>query len=295
MTVVLGAGGIELYMELPLRPVMAHSSRWSILMKNLPSWVPNFAMEYTAQTRALADETIYHHPYYILQPGLTECMEIYPSCGVRFSSDHTTLYTTGLLLGVTIKSEVCTLRDHCPPATYYKGEQLVHSYLCQLLGIYHRIGKRHGITKSQFLSLLLPSYVDADKERTEAFEEMLRSPQETASRIKDEADRSALTQVLRDIFIAARENILFVTNTGRIGKFHHHDAPNDDFSGDILVGLFGISFPFVLRPNDDGTYRIINVAFVLDHEWGHDFVKNAAPETPREEFEKYGLKEYAIV
>lgn len=42
--------------------------------------------------------------------------------------------------------------------------------------------------------------------------------------------------------------IIFVTEEGHVGALYHLERKTAVGSGDILVGLFGIRFPFVLRP-----------------------------------------------
>ena len=69
----------------------------------------------------------------------------------------------------------------------------------------------------------------------------------------------------------------------------------------MLVGLFGINYPFLLKPKVDlatskfdDTYELISVAHVEDHRWGHDFVESAPEGTHWSEFAKNGLREFVI-
>lgn len=90
------------------------------------------------------------------------------------------------------------------------------------------------------------------------------------------------------------ERILFVTQDNKMGAAYHYDLDNGIRPGDEVVGLFGINFPYVLRPVS-GIYKMINMAHVVDHQLGHDFVKDVSPATRWSDFQNHGLREYTIV
>jgi hypothetical protein len=56
---------------------------------------------------------------------------------------------------------------------------------------------------------------------------------------------------------------LFLTDTGHIGR-----CPSGVKEGDILAGLFGIDFPFILRSAGSEQYTMVNLAHVANHEVG---------------------------
>jgi hypothetical protein len=105
---------------------------------------------------------------------------------------------------------------------------------------------------------------------------------------------------------------VFVT-ADKVGSVYHPDLKNAIQPGDQVVGLFGVNLPFILRQNNDYTYQMINVARVVNHKWGHDFLWNtetmmcypyshlrdenkvAELSCHWEDYEAHGLKEYAIV
>ncbi|PVI03814.1 hypothetical protein DM02DRAFT_625517 [Periconia macrospinosa] len=94
---------------------------------------------------------------------------------------------------------------------------------------------------------------------------------------------------------------LFITDNGRIGLTYHPDR-NGVRLGDVVVGLFGVNLQFVLHPtedirpeNQDTIYNMVNVAFVLDHEYLHDFIVDGPEDPDWEYLSQHGLREYAIV
>lgn len=72
----------------------------------------------------------------------------------------------------------------------------------------------------------------------------------------------------------AAEVILFETEEGKAGSSYHPDLVAGVREGDLVVGLFSVNFPFILRPHNDGSHQMINVASVSDHDWGHKFLDN---------------------
>jgi hypothetical protein len=125
-------------------------------------------------------------------------------------------------------------------------------------------------------------------------------------------DEAALVQIVQesistqDTFMLGGQhtfhidNVVFVTAEGQVGRAYHPDFENGIRAGDIVVGLFGINYPFILRkvPAENGeetVYTMVNVAYITGHEWGHDFVKSAPDDEEWPDIEKYGLQRYTIV
>jgi hypothetical protein len=58
---------------------------------------------------------------------------------------------------------------------------------------------------------------------------------------------------------------MFVTGEGRVGLAYHSDFINGIRAGGVVVSLFGINLPFVLRPDDSTShYHMVNVAYLND-------------------------------
>lgn len=98
-----------------------------------------------------------------------------------------------------------------------------------------------------------------------------------------------------------REHRVFVTKENHVGMTYHPDSDGVR-KGDVLVGLFGINFPFVLRPvpgtlNEHGipSYQMINIAHVAHHKLEHDFLGEITPDSKWSDYEKFGIREYRII
>lgn len=99
------------------------------------------------------------------------------------------------------------------------------------------------------------------------------------------------------------DRIIFTTKDGHLGALYHPDPLTSVQLGDVVVGLFGMNYPFVLHPlprkaGGEQTYAMVNIAYLADHTYGHDFVSsstNSEPGTKWEEFERFGLREYTIL
>ncbi|KAJ4299359.1 hypothetical protein N0V90_004604 [Kalmusia sp. IMI 367209] len=104
-------------------------------------------------------------------------------------------------------------------------------------------------------------------------------------------------QRLNDILVrTAHRRTLFVTDTGRVGLSYHPDIKYGIRNGDIVTGLFGINFPFILRATPGETsLTMVNVAHVAAHEWHKVSVECAAEITDSRSLQSRGLTEYIIV
>jgi hypothetical protein len=96
------------------------------------------------------------------------------------------------------------------------------------------------------------------------------------------------------------DNVVFVTKEGHVGRAYHPDFENGIRAGDVVVGLFGINYPFILRKvlaedGDEAVYTMVNVAYIANHEWGHDFIESAPDDAEWPNIEEYGLQRYTIV
>jgi hypothetical protein len=109
------------------------------------------------------------------------------------------------------------------------------------------------------------------------------------------------SEMLRRIVRSAHNMILFTTEEGRIGMSYHPDANQGILPGDVVVGLFSINFPFILRrtSKESEEYRMINVAYLSDHKFIHTSVTRAPLGSTADDvwndLGKFGLREYVIV
>jgi hypothetical protein len=222
---------------------------------NLPSWVPDMTLQSKLNREELDEQDQYWKPRNLLRLDpdfLGElCNELPRSVPIaQLPQICTSLIATGHTLGRLI----WTSRPN-----YFQGPDAA----MRLNALYHGTLKQNGFTIPMFYRALHESYEDYHFfQHMWAFEEFLGEQNMSAEDISFHY-QDALEPVLR----GADNRTLFITDSGHIGQTYH---PNPDGvrQGDILVGLFGINFPFVIHPLDHQKFRMINVAHVVDHEWG---------------------------
>lgn len=83
--------------------------------------------------------------------------------------------------------------------------------------------------------------------------------------------------------------ILFLTDTGRVGVT---EGPVE--KGDLVVGLFGVNFPAILRYGDEScsSFKMVNIAHVACHVLGHEQIPRDVDEADL--LGEYGFNMYII-
>jgi hypothetical protein len=225
----------------------------------------------------------------------------------RFSCDLSTLFAPGVLIS-TITETSADLMDHVEDFSS-------HAYIPrQVCDFYHSTLKPRGIQPSRLFNTLFHiNHGAPDLPEMECLCMLLDHPHQT---IVTTSMRIRIKDLCDIIRAKARKRMLFVTNKEHVGISYHPDYGHGIRTGDIVVGLFGVNFPFILRRNEDDTYQMINVAGIADVEWGHSFLHNVVydgasfsrgrkwrggdpqPHTVGaswKDYEQHGMKEYAIV
>ncbi|KAJ4310743.1 hypothetical protein N0V94_008292 [Neodidymelliopsis sp. IMI 364377] len=138
---------------------------------------------------------------------------------------------------------------------------------------------------------------DIDIRDTNSFEYMLNN--NLGEDQSDEDIPQSCLDILTDLNWP-KNSIVFVTAKKHLGMAYHPDFQNGIRPGDIVVGLFGINFPFILRPVPGGidrkpAYNMINVAYMANHKYGHEFVEKAPPKTSWRDLKEFGLQDYIII
>ena len=158
-------------------------------------------------------------------------------------------------------------------------------------------------------------FLNASRDDRQAYDALF-APQEYKETGRAPRWIDPMRTLARVISLRSKNRIVFVTDTNMVGLCAHEDPITGIKEGDVLVGLFGINFPFILRRNPDEAERhsLIGIASVANHEWGHDFLGNTfkhiderlanpydGPEVKFEadvtwkDFEKHGLTEITII
>jgi hypothetical protein len=298
-----------IYYYAPLQPLQ--DERPPSLPIQLPSWVPDLRItgaNYTSRQRGrdpgVADTTnVYHRPITILptlhpwlinmEHSLNQMSGRIPFCPAEFSLDWKRLHTPGVLSGTV------TEKFHIKFDEFSEAELL--SGLPKGLGLlYNQAFKPRGIDSRNVATLLSGVHPVVDVYGSAAVKEVFEPDPE---RVCTSRSLQRARKLCFDIKNNMQGKVIFMTDNTDYGLVYHPDHRDGIRVGDLLVGLFGINFPFILRKNNDGTYRIINVAGARNHQWGHDFLKTRREDLGTEkaagqswkDYEKYGLQEYVIV
>lgn len=81
------------------------------------------------------------------------------------------------------------------------------------------------------------------------------------------------TQILEAAATSSPGDYLFLTTTGQVGVTNGKLA-----KGDLVVGLFGINFPVILRWANEQSFRMVSVARMGFHTLGHSNIPQTATE-----------------
>lgn len=316
---------LVMYYCMPLQPrTEAERSRLN-RSPDLPSWVPDPRIEGASWQERRTAHTIGssvsyhgeadHRPITMLRPliGMAiRCEEwfhimlrLVPICPAHVSEDGRRLVAPGVLLGIIAE----TFPNHA-------GQEDNESPLAlpqNVYRIYDRLAEMR-LDVVNIVRVLMQPRTSVGYHRSE------RHRRRAATRLLDPFDAGVdepeeVVQAMQEIVRQVKDNISnrisFLTTDNVLGITHHPDLDNGIRPGDVIVGLFGINFPFILRPVDDSSYSMINVTGLATHSWGHSFFNNSEEYSnrdmfsPPEHFHKvgatwkdyaeHGMEEYVIV
>jgi hypothetical protein len=314
---MLQEGHLAMYLHAPLHPLR----KIPVLepLPNLPSWVPDFRIAGAAYTGAawLPEEGLmhgqtYHRPLTVLWPtrapsisieGVLNHMHAWlPFPPIIITKDRKTLFAPGILIG-TIEETSGSLLSR--PAASHLQSGLPHD----IYHFYCSVVKPRGVNVYNFVQAITATFAKIagyDVKIAQALFDPYTTMMNTSTRAWGK-----MQDMCAEIIENTYTRYIFVT-ADKVGSVYHPDLKNAIHPGDHVVGLFGVNLPFILRQNNDHTYQMINVARLVHHKWGHDFLWNTAamvfqPYSRLDEnkaaklssdwadYEAHGLKEYAIV
>lgn len=234
----------------------------------LPSWVPDFSrgafLNTPAQTVRLGN--LYRMcDLRTLTRAIQDTGRCFPF--VAFTNDYQTLYAGGVEIG-TICESWPLWQPGCQPSTETLAEVLT------------QVGKK-GVSRGALLDALSGANQSTMAKSPAPQEEEIRLSTEGQTPWEDEI--SSLCQVAA----SSPGRILFLTDTGHIGITEGSVSQQD-----VLVGLFGINYPVILRWLD-GAFKMANTAHIAHHNLGHENIPIGATEDDL--LEMYGFKIYAII
>lgn len=332
---------VSMYFESPLRPIQdahvqaGHPSDW-------PTWVPNFAFATKVKANDRSFNVARRSYNILLEPpmdNLPLMLNIKPEERVdmlaqelpqnlrsaHFSPDGAHLSTYGLLAGTIVATSKDSLQ-------YLDWAEPPWLSLNSIYDIYHDIVAPNNVSSADYLVALLPEehryswrtrpgaqqhefatfdlFLHADRDPIHEYGALFDAREDVPTGPFGRGLHDTMRELAEAISSRANGRIVFVTDEGHVGLSYHEEPQAGIRGGDVLVGLFGVNFPFILRLRDSGpgvTYQMVNVASVANHQWGHHFLGNVftasgypavkafSPDVSWEEFEKCGMKEYIIV
>lgn len=331
---------LSIYLDAPLRPLLPCRSLDSASYSTWPSWLPDFAhTSHKREQSYVADGPLIRMPAenfpMMINISLEARFELLSKClppglpAANVARGNSLLRTVGLQAGIVVKTSGDSLEKlewSEPPwmsqnAVYHIYHEILaprgivpSDYLCTLVPESHREGWRFLSGHQEAELRAFEQFLNASRNDRQAYDALF-DPQEC----KDNGCASCWIDPMRTlakmISLRAKNRIVFITDTNLIGLSYHEDPMQGIQRGDVLVGLFGVNFPFILRRiiDESETYNMINLASVANHKWGHSFLGNTLPlidqrlaaglilevefdaDVTWKDFEKFGMKEYDIV
>lgn len=299
---------VSAYFESPLRPSKDLHIRLSAHPPEWPSWVPNLAYATKTMVTGQSFTGVHRGHQQLLEApmdNLPLMLNIKPEervdmlsqdlppqlTAVEISADNTVMSTHGQSIGTITATSRNSLK-------HIEWAEPTWLSLISVYDVYHELIVPYGICTEDYLRALLPeerryswrtparlladvaifdNFLNADRENMQAYGALFASTEHADLGPGSEA-HNLLHELAEGISSKAKNRIVFVTDNGRVGISYHEDLHAGIRRRDLLAGLFGVNFPFILRRRDQDpsseTYRLINVASVANHQWGHEFLGN---------------------
>lgn len=314
--VLLQQDAVALYIQAPLYPL--HEDPTMLSIPDLPSWVPDFRIAARAYTDDCKFSSVFNstsiknecHPDIVLGRPLRFLLEEIsarvPFPHVSVSVDCTRITVPGLPIGIVAE----TLGDLEDVLTLWEEDQRLPQ---EAIKIFKALFQTHQIRPADVMFALGPYGRRRRIEIHQGMEEdsSAKHCPGTTNHVSTR-NTASLEQTISACALlkhkAGRRSV-FITRDSHLGSTYQPDLLHRVRPGDHVVGLFGINFPFVLRPREDDTFQMINVAGLVDYEWSHEFLNNNEAchdlqtnswlreklnTSPLGEFEGFGMGEYVI-
>jgi hypothetical protein len=301
------------YYLMPLQP-----SRDSVSLEGasvMPSWVPDLLCarapyttgRYSFSARGsvynLPDDILYMSPVSVLD----RMCSMLPFPPATFSPNLRMLYAPGILIGTIVETS-------CEPSNHL-DETIRKSELPEnIQQFYHSILGPRGIAMGSMIRLFTGERPGPDwPAAIKAFDT------DVSQAYISRNVRAEMEIIVEEITRGVKNRVILVMDNNHIGLAYHPNSTGGIRPGDVIAGLFGINFPFILRPMGNAQYRMINVARVPEMKWRHEFLGikpsySATPsyvqETQRKyrkehrkdasdiswrDYEHHGMREFAII
>lgn len=276
---------VRFYFHFPLQPARDNDRQMYPTTPDLPSWVPDLTRcssleQFDCDFGLLAR---YWSPHRIVGydvPVLSNCsdeteVERQTSTHMaKVSGDYKTLSAAGRHLGRI--SWVST------PQSLHEEDNI-----SQLRNLFHA-SKLHGFSTHTFCLAIYDWPGDSASDMC-YIEESLEDIEGTFDEITLNT-----SPLMNDIGQRLTYQALFTTDKNYKER-SYHPATDGIQPDDILVALFAIEFPFILRPLQDGTYSIVNAAYICNHLWGSDRPRDRLLGHDWSNLDSLGLQVFEIV
>jgi hypothetical protein len=268
---------LSLYYFMPLQPSRARQGLE--IVSGRPSWVPDLLLArapYVGERNSFPSDksSTYCLPDEVLDAGfggfsvstLDRMCSVLPFIPASFSFDLRKLCAPGILIGTIVETSGELLSHLGDVYSTFDQAQIIRH-------VYASVIEPHGIAIESLLRLL--NYRRKEGSEGTAFLTSIKNFNAYLHQADiPKTELAELMDLVKNMVSLARDRIVFVTNNNKIGLAYHPESMHGIRSGDVVAGLFGINFPFILRPTDGGLYQMINVARVHGLGWGHDFLGN---------------------
>lgn len=247
----------------------------------------------------------YHHPLSLLWQHSSRVSEdnLHHRCfrlpfrTLAILPDNTRLTAPGFLLGTIVETSRDRLVD-------MDSKDPRPGLPLSVLALYQAFAEKSSVSLADFMQALAAfENENYDRDRILKVASHLFHPNIERTKLDRTTEKNMI--VFRSRIISRQSKwTIFVTKDGCIGSTYHPDLVNGVRPGNLVVGLFGINLPFILSPAGHDTYRMINIARVVGHKWGHDFLRIKAngytfvkelPFSKVEDYARFGMKEYIII
>jgi hypothetical protein len=275
---MLREAGPVLYCFMPLQSSRRIESL--ILGSGLPSWLPDLLVvrnpytngSYSASDKRtdachLPDNLLRASEYGSVARTTEQISSLLPFASSTFSPNLRELFVPGVLIGTIVETsgELLNQRDD----TISIADQTRN-----LKQLYESLLAPRDISIESMIRLLANQ--GHWKQLNAAYYDAAKKAFVTNARQSDipKAVWEVMVKLISLLVSTVANRILFVMDNKRFGLAYHLEALQGIRSGDIVAGLFGINFPFILRPTGNGRYRMINVARINMWHLGHSFLGN---------------------
>jgi len=292
-THLIHEGPVRFYDQFPLQSTHSDHAALSSCTHTLPSWVPNFSITSWSPEEGNFYNNVYTCHHIRENENSLRARPSRLGAIARFGPKGT-VHTVGRPYGAIVETSkdllwsTDTRHSISVPVT-------ITTMIRPLIHIHNTMLKPRNLS----IEDLVPELFVEDDRDLRTILDMLRVEQENGSDLGAGLTEDEATN-LKHVARRPNNRVFFITSEGHTGVAYHPDAVSGIRPGDVLVGLFGVNIPLLLRRSESGKdYHMINVAHVAKHACCHAPLMDAPEETTEDDVWNdpgwFGLQKYTIV